>query len=279
VRNPGAAPPRDETKRTTDLYVERHSAGAGPPPIILVHGAPDRSTAFRHVVAHLREHDVIVYDRRGYGRSLGTTPARTMADHARDLLDIAAACPNPPVVVAHSFGSNPTMLAGTLRPDAFAAMGLWEPPLPWVSWWSAATKRYNAAIAASDTPGDDIEEMYRRLLGEDTWATLPDDVRAVRRAEGPAFQTDMASETSAPFAFADVAVPTLVGYGTETTAEHAYGARWLATTLPTARTQTITGTGHFAPRTHPREYAGFVRSVLPLAVPPTPPQRRPARPT
>jgi pimeloyl-ACP methyl ester carboxylesterase len=257
-------------KRTTDLYSERHGAGAGAPPIVLVHGAPDRSAAFRHVVAHLAQHDVIVYDRRGYGRSLGATPARAMADHATDLLDIAASCPSLPVVVAHSFGSNPTMLAATLRPGAFAAVGLWEPPLPWVAWWPARTKRYNAAIASSDTPADDVEEMYLRLLGEEAWNSLPADARALRRAEGPAFQTDMASETSAPFEFGDVAVPALVGYGTETAAEHAHGARWLAAMLPTARTRRVEGTGHFAPRTHPSEYAGFVRSVLPLAEPTTP---------
>jgi pimeloyl-ACP methyl ester carboxylesterase len=245
------------------LYVERHGPSADPP-IILVHGAPDRSATFRHVLGHLFDRDVTVYDRRGYGRSLRTTPARTMIDHARDLLDIADGCKGPPVVVAHSFGSNPTMLAATLRPDAFAAIGLWEPPLPWVAWWPERTKHYNANVASSDAPADDIEEMYRRLLGDDVWSRLPGEVRAGRRAEGPAFQADMASEINAPFDFQDVVVPSLVGYGTETSAEHAYGARWLAEILPNARTHRILGTGHFAPRTHPDDYAGFVLSVLPL---------------
>lgn len=248
--------------QTVDLYVEHHGPGADPP-IILVHGAPDRSAAFRDVIGHLPDRSVTVYDRRGYGRSLGTPPARAMADHARDLLDIADACECPPVVVAHSFGSNPAMLAATLRPSAFAALGLWEPPLPWVAWWPERTKHYNTMIASSDAPVDDIEEMYRRLLGDDVWGRQPADVRARRRAEGPAFQADMASEMHAPFEFHDVVVPSLVGYGTETSVEHAYGARWLAERLPTARTHTIEGTGHFAPRTHPRAYAGFVLSVLP----------------
>ena len=42
----------------------------------------------------------------------------------------------------------------------------------------------------------------------------------------------MASELDAPFAFEDVTVPALVGYGTDTSVEHAYGARWLAERLP-----------------------------------------------
>ena len=250
-------------KRTVDLYVEHHGIAAYPP-LVLVHGAPDRSAAFRHVLAHLTDCDVTVYDRRGYGRSLGAPPARAMVDHARDLLDIVATCPGPPVVVAHSFGSNPTMLAATLRPDAFAALGLWEPPLPWVPWWPEHTKRYNATIASSGTPADDIEAMYRRLLGDVVWDRQSAEVRTRRRAEGQAFQADMASEIDAPFDVADVLVPTLVGYGTDTSAEHAYGARWLAERLPTARIRTMAGTAHFAPRTHPEAYADFVRSVLPL---------------
>jgi pimeloyl-ACP methyl ester carboxylesterase len=244
----------------SDLYVA-HSGPVSAPPIILVHGAPDRSAAFRKVLAHLQDRHVIVYDRRGYGRSLHLDTARTMVEHAEDLLNLAKQCPQPPVVVAHSFGSNPTMLAATLRPEAFRVLGLWEPPMPWVDWWPERTKEYNAGVAASDDPSREIEEMYRRLLGEDAWADMPPERRAQRRAEGPAFQADMASEIEAPFAFRDVTTPTIVGYGTETSEEHDYGARWLADMLPNATCEVIPGTGPAAPHTHPREFAAFVVSV------------------
>lgn len=266
----GASVPRETVSSSSDqdgtslhggLYIDHHGPNADPP-IILVHGAPDRSAAFRPALGHLGGYAVTVYDRRGYGRSLGAAPAQAMVDHAHDLLDIADSCTRPPVVVAHSFGSNPTMLAATLHPDAFAALGLWEPPLPWVAWWPERTKSYNATVASSDTPEDDIEEMYRRLLGDDAWSRLPLAVQDQRRAEGPAFQTDMASELDAPFDFRDVLVPALVGYGSDTSAEHSYGARWLAEALPDAQTQAIQGTGHFAPRTHPEAFAAFVLSVL-----------------
>ena len=155
--------------QTVGLYIAHHGPVADPP-LILVHGAPDRSAAFRQVLRRVGGHDITVYDRRGYGRSLRAKPARTMVDHAHDLLAIADTCTSPPVVVAHSFGSNPTMLAATLRPDAFTALGLWEPPLPWVEWWPERTKNYNASVASSDAPADDVEEMYRRLLGADAWS-------------------------------------------------------------------------------------------------------------
>jgi pimeloyl-ACP methyl ester carboxylesterase len=78
----------------------------------------------------------------------------------------------------------------------------------------------------------------------------------------------MASALDAPFAFEVVAVPALVGYGTDTSVEHDYGARWLAERLPCASLQSIPGTGHFAPRTHPEKFAAFVRSVAASATSP-----------
>jgi pimeloyl-ACP methyl ester carboxylesterase len=247
-----------------ELYIEFYGPETTPA-LVLVHGAPDRSTGFRGVLGYHPDRRVIVYDRRGYGRSLQLSPAQGMIDHANDLLAIVDGCHTPPVVVAHSFGSNITMLAATLRPGAFGAIGLWEPPLPWVDWWSDRTKAYNATVAASRAPADDIEAMYRSLLGDEVWERLPLDVQDMRRAEGAAFQVDMASELEAPFHFEDVLVPALVGYGTATSAEHCEGARWLVERLPNAGLHTTDDAGHFAPRTHPKEFAAFMDAVAVLA--------------
>jgi pimeloyl-ACP methyl ester carboxylesterase len=246
-----------------DIYSEQHG-DENKPTLVLVHGAPDRSTGFRDLLTYLADWCVILYDRRGYGRSANVPQARAMIDHASDLIAIVESFEVPPVVIAHSFGSNIAMLAATLRPRAFAAMGLWEPSLPWVDWWSETTKAYNAAVANSKEPATDIEAMYRALLGDDTWDGLSADVKARRRAEAVAFQIDMASELNAPFDFADVQVPALVGYGTATSPEHREGARWLVEQLPKARLYACPGAGHFAPRTHPKEFAAFVDAVTPI---------------
>jgi pimeloyl-ACP methyl ester carboxylesterase len=246
------------------VYVEYH----GPlttPALVLVHGAPDRSTSFHSVLPHFRDRRVVLYDRRGYGRSLHAPPARAMIDHAGDLLAILDDCEVPPIVIAHSFGSNPAMLAATIRPEAFATLGLWEPPLPWLEWWPRSTKRYNAKVAASGEPADEIENMYRMLLGDDGWNRLQSEVQAELRAEGAAFQVDMASELVAPFDARDVRVPALVGYGTTTVIEQSRGARWLVDHLPEARLRVIPGVGHFAPRTHPQKFAGFMGFVIAMA--------------
>jgi pimeloyl-ACP methyl ester carboxylesterase len=181
---------------------------------------------------HLR---VVTYDRRGYGRSVAAEPAAGMADHARDLLGIVSEQPDPCVVVAHSFGSNPTMLAAAIEPDAFPALGLFEPPLPWVDWWPKSTKDYSARVAEATDPGQVGEDMARRLLGEDKWMALTDDARTLRRAEGRAFQTDLASELAAPFEFTEVRVPTVVAYATNSPEDRRRGGPWLAPTPARSR--------------------------------------------
>lgn len=249
--------------RADELNVVEH----GPdrlPVVVLVHGAPDRSGAFRVVLPHLCERRVVLYDRRGYGRSLEAAAPTSMRDHAEDLLAVLDRSPDPCVVVAHSFGSNPAMLAATLRPGAFAALGVWEPPMVWVDWWPTRTKDYDAAVASSPDPEGEVEAFYRQVLGDDTWDALDPEVRARRRAEGRAFQVDMASLASTPFDIADVTVPTVVGHGTETAPEHVRGARWLAEQLPDGRGFEVPGAGHFVNQTHPEAFARFVEATVAL---------------
>jgi pimeloyl-ACP methyl ester carboxylesterase len=250
----------------TGLFIEHHGPPSSPT-VVLVHGAPDRSSGFRGVLPYLADHHVVTYDRRGYGHSLDLPQAESMMDHANDLLAVLDDCQDPPVVVAHSFGSNPTMLAASLRPGAMAAIGLWEPPTPWVEWWPEDVYASIVKIATSSTPADDIEVMYRGLLGRQVWDNLPPEVQHKRRAEGTAFQRDMASELDPPFDFDDVRTPALVGYGTETVLHHSEGAIRLVENLPRARLYEISGAGHFAPRTHPEAFAAFTEVVVSMAEP------------
>ena len=237
------------------------------PAVVLVHGSPDRSAAFNLVLAEL-DHDhvrLVRYDRRGYGRSLAADPAASLADHADDLLALIDHLGRPCVVVAHSFGSNPSMLAAVARPGAFAALGVWEPPMVWLPWWPQSTKDYDAEVAAAPEPAQAAEDFNRRMLGDAAWEALDPTKREQRRAEGRAFCTDMAAMASTPFAAVDVEVPLLVGYGAQTAAEHVRGAHDLAADAPNARLFCIEGAGHFANRTHPADFARFVEATVDLA--------------
>lgn len=246
------------------LHVEQHGPDDGVP-LVLVHGAPDTCRTWYRLMPHLHGKRIVLYDRRGYGRSAELPPATSMRDHADDLLAVVAECSRPPVVVAHSFGANVTMLAASLRPAAFAALGLWEPPTVWVDWWPQRTKDYNAEVAASADPAMTIEEMLRRMLGDKAWEALPAETRDRRRAEGKAYQGDMASALVAPFGFAEVTVPAVVGSGTDTSPEHLHGAKWLAGQLPHGHLYVVQGAGHYANRTHPEAYARFVDAAVALA--------------
>lgn len=259
-----------------DLHIEHHASANvdDPQVIVLVHGTPDRSTTFSNLLPLLADRYVVTYDRRGYGRSVSARPPTSMLDHANDLIDLVESLHSRPTtrsvaVVAHSFGSNPTMLAATRRPELFSSIGLWEPPLVWTDPWPASTKAYHEQVAASTDPAAIVDEIFRVLIGADVWDATPADVRARRLAEGPAFQVDMATSLVAPFDFADVDVPALVGVGTTTGGGHLPGAHWLAEHLPLATLHVVEGTGHFAVRTHPDLYAEFVRRAAALSLSPS----------
>jgi pimeloyl-ACP methyl ester carboxylesterase len=54
------------------LHVVHHREDTPGPPVVLVHGAPERSSTFNRVLELLGDLPVTVYDRRGYGRSLAS---------------------------------------------------------------------------------------------------------------------------------------------------------------------------------------------------------------
>lgn len=243
------------------VFVQAHGP-ADAPLVVLVHGSPDRSSTFGALLPLLSDLQVITFDRRGFGRSADAAPPTSLHDHALDLIALLENLGVPCAVAAHSFGSNVVMLAASLRPDLFSAVGLWEPPTVWIESWPSSTKEYHQRVADSPDPAGMIEEIFRALLGADTWEALPAAVRQQRRAEGPAFQVDMVSVIAAPFDVADVHVPAIVGYGTETSGGHVEGAIWLAEHLADASLHAVPAVGHFAPRTHPERFAEFVRMVM-----------------
>jgi pimeloyl-ACP methyl ester carboxylesterase len=236
-------------------------AGSGATPVVLVHGAPDRSKNFAPVIEKLRDLPLVTYDRRGYGKSVGATPpARNFADHAEDLIAILAG--RRSVVVAQSVGCNVAMAAATMAPSLFAALGLWEPPTAWCEWWPDPDLRESVLrfVATRDTAllG---ETFNRNILGDDRWDALSESTKSMLRREGAAFQADMTSELTAPFDFADIGCPVVIGAGTATGSGHLEGARRLAQILD-ADLFEVEGADHFAPTSSPGVWAELVRRTV-----------------
>src|SRR5439155_752687 len=146
--------------------LERHPAPAHPhlgrrtgpvTRVVLVHGTMDRASSFAKVLSHLRDSEVVTYDRRGYGRNWAR-PATTLDDHVDDLLERLG--DRPSVVVGHSIGGDFALAATTRRPDIVRAVGAWEAPLAWLPWWpedSAGTQ----AVTRDITP-EDAGELFMR---------------------------------------------------------------------------------------------------------------------
>src|SRR5207237_1286639 len=93
--------------------------------------------------------------------------------------------------------------------------------------------------------------------------SLSDRTKDMLRREGAAFRADMTSELTAPFDFADITCPVVIGAGTATSSGHLEGARRLARIL-NAELFEVEGADHFAPRTSPAAGAELVRKAIAL---------------
>ncbi len=249
------------------LHVVRHHTEAPGLPIVLVHGAPDRSKNFARVVHALGEVPVTVYDRRGYGRSIDAAHAGDgfvggFLAHADDLIDLLEGTRS--VVCGQSAGGSIALRAASLRPDLFAALGVWEPPMvPWDWWIPEATTRTMewANYADSRQLGEDVN---RDIIG-DRWDSLRESTREMLRYEGAAFRADMASQAEPFFDLDALSVPVLMGHGT--VAPRADFVTVHHRTAERIATETFVGEGadHYAHTNHPEIWADFVRATVALA--------------
>ena len=103
-------------------------SGEGPP-LVLVHGSATDLTTWDGVIDDLaRSNRVIVYDRRGYGRS-AHKPVRDHRVHAKDLIAVLErlACEKA-VVVGWSSGGNVALATAIERPELFSGLIIVEAP-------------------------------------------------------------------------------------------------------------------------------------------------------
>jgi pimeloyl-ACP methyl ester carboxylesterase len=256
-------------RHPSGLHVVRHHVDAAGPPVVLVHGAPDRSKNFAHVVHRLGDLNVTVYDRRGYGRSLDAawradgTLAGGFDVHADDLIAILDGTPS--IVVGQSAGAAVAMLAATRAPQLFIALGVWEPPMvPW-DWWAGqeAVDR-TAAWARCDDTMQLGEDFNRNILGDERWEGLRDSTKDLLRAEGAAFRADMAFQSEQFLELDQIRVPLVVGAGTETP-EKFFLAHCRLAELAGGELFIGDGADHFAHIGNPEVWARFVRATVDLA--------------
>ncbi len=230
--------------------------------VVLVHGALDRAKSFLPVVECLPELRVTEYDRRGYGESLAAGPATFLAHHVDDLLGVMGE--EPTTVVAHSFGCLVAVSAAIRHPGRFRGLGLWEPQVPWMEFWPRSVRRGLEAMSTEPDTDALAERVYASMVGDEAWRHLPDEIKAHRRAEGMAFQTDVVQGLSPPFRWEDLKVPSLFGVGLQSWPFSQEAATRIAESLD-AQLFTIAGAGHSAHVSHPQQFAEFVRRSTALS--------------
>lgn len=248
--------------RVVGLAVYRHAGMADGPPVVLVHGSMDRAASFLKVARRLPELSTTRYDRRGYGRSVGAGVASSVADQVADLLAVLDG--QPSVVVGHSLGGVIALAAATAEPGLITSVAAFESPMSWLDWWPAASAG-GVAMAVVDEVGPEeaAERFMRRMIGDERWERLPARTRAERRAEGPALLAELATiRSGAPYEPADLTVPVLAGYGTESKPYHQQAAARLAEWAPDGELMVIDGAGHAAQSSHPDAFAMFVRRAV-----------------
>lgn len=119
--------------KSNGLTLHYTRTGGAKPPVVLAHGFSDDGLCWTLVAQALEaDHDVIMVDARGHGRSDAPEQGYSSADHAADLAGaIQALGLKRPAVLGHSMGAASALaLAGT-HPDLPGAILLEDPP----AWW------------------------------------------------------------------------------------------------------------------------------------------------
>jgi pimeloyl-ACP methyl ester carboxylesterase len=235
-------------------------------PVVLVHGSMDRAAAFRKCVRQLDELDVVLYDRRGYGRSSTDRVASSIDDLVDDLVTVMDG--RRSFLVGHSLGGVIALAAAERQAALVAAVGAFEAPMAWQPWWPAGSAGgWARRAAATEGPAAAAEQFMRRIVGDDLWEALPESTRSQRRQEGGALLADLASMRAGapPYDAARLTMPVVAGFGTESDPRHQRASRELADAAPHGSLRVIDDAPHGAHHSHPHSFADFVRAVVTAA--------------
>jgi pimeloyl-ACP methyl ester carboxylesterase len=247
---------------------------AAEPTIVLVHGSMDRGSSLRATARCLADDfHVVLYDRRGYGRSRDLGGPYDVENNVGDLVAVLEG--RPAVVFGHSLGGDIALAAAQRHPEMVRAAGAYEPPMSWEPWWPEATAGSEAVDCAASAGTEAAAEMFvRRMIGDELWARLPPSTRAERRAEGPALVGELIDvRRAAPYDTAAIAVPVLLACGENGAAHHRRAAALLRERLAAEAADgrvvfaDVPGTGHGIHLQNPQALAGLVRRLAALPGP------------
>jgi esterase len=247
------------------LYYEEHGAGDS---ILCIHGTGSSSVLWADAAAVLATRGrAIVYDRRGFSRSERPDPfvtnVRQHTDDAAALIEALHAA--PAIVIGRSHGGEIAVDLALRYPGRVRALALLEGGGLSLSQamtrWIADLDEQVLAAAEADmsTVG---ETLLRGVLGDSAWEGMPEPVKQIFTANGPAIAAearggllDVSTEQ-----LSAIAQPTLLVAGNDSPPEFAEVTNLMAAAVPRARVEWVEG-GHLINPAHP-VVLGFVDDLL-----------------
>ena len=247
------------------LYYEEHGDGEA---IVGIHGGGSSAAMWAGAAPGLAAHGrAILYDRRGSFRSERpkpyTTDVHEQADDAAGLVDALGA--TPAIVIGRSYGGAIALDVALRFPDRVRALVLLEGDVPSLSERAAreVADITEKILAAAEVDMDTVAPtLMREVLGDAGWQGLPEEVKEILTANGPA----LVAEVRGGFPdvtkehLAAIDQPTLFVGAEDSVFDYTETAEVLAAAMPSARVEWVGG-GHAIDPAHPVVLA-FVEVVL-----------------
>ncbi len=247
------------------LYYEERGRGAS---ILCIHGTGSSTALWRRPAEELASHGrAVIYDRRGFGRSERPEPLvidiHQQADDAAALIE--ALDLSPAIVIGRSQGGEIAVDLALRYPERVRALALLEGggmslSPKFASWLQEI---FAPVFAVGEEDVSQVgETMFRGVLGDDVWESLPDEVRQVFVANSPAI---LAEEKGAQLEVTEAQLrtidrPVLVVGARDSGPAFADVVERTARAIPTARLEWVDGS-HLIDAAHPAVLA-FVDEVV-----------------
>lgn len=259
------------------LAVDR-VAGAGPTVVLLHAGVCDRRSWYEVMDRLDGIGNLVVYDRRGFGDSVGGEGAYREVDDLIAVLDggTGRAGEGPVWLIGSSMGGQVALDAALAYPDRVAGLVLFAPAVsgaPEPQELDPATQRLSDALDACSSPMN-VDEVNRL----ETWLWLDGPADPEGRVMGPSRDLALAMNRAVLIAGApeqagtsglaawdrlkDVQVPVTVAWGDLDVPSVIDGCRQLAAHLPQVRTSVLSGTAHLPYLEDPDRVAEIVQASI-----------------
>lgn len=246
--------------------------GAGPVPLVLLHGTLSTGTQLDRLAAGLAKTGAVTVhalDRRGSGTSRLADPRPLdVSVHVGDVVAyLDARGIGRAILVGVSFGGGLALEIAARHPERVIALVAYEPPYgpvgpPEVRDGIASVGgAVEAAYRAGGAPAA-AETFLRAVAGDAAWDRLPDRARVFLAGEGDGALADAGLNGLDPDGLSLITAPATILTGGASDPFYAPIADGLVARIPGARRDTLEGLSHPSPITSPATVAAAIRAVL-----------------